>query len=151
MSNIDLRTNFPRGPRATLDGIKILPRAIDKARAQLAGTLGDYVYFNCGINRMLFGTLEVTDDEFLEHVRRPSDAGADDEEIDRQVVSWIRNDLRVPPERLAAMNALIETVEPQSAEEKQWLHDSVVAIDPTRGNITRFADLLDLEEGRAVA
>lgn len=40
--HIDLRTRPPRHPLAQLDGLVMLPRTIDKARALLAGTIGDY-------------------------------------------------------------------------------------------------------------
>ncbi len=42
---MDLTKDYPRSPREQLDGIMILPRAIDKARAQLEGKLGEYLYF----------------------------------------------------------------------------------------------------------
>jgi len=42
---MDLTTTFPRGPRERIDGVDILARAIDKARAELDGKLGDYIFF----------------------------------------------------------------------------------------------------------
>ena len=68
--SIDLTTGFPRSPREALGGIMILPRAIDKARAQLDGKLGDYKFFDCGINRVLFDMLHVSDRQFLDAVEK---------------------------------------------------------------------------------
>ncbi|MBI5777374.1 MAG: DUF5069 domain-containing protein, partial [Nitrospirae bacterium] len=41
---MDLRKNYPRSPREKLAGYVHLPRMIDKCRASLAGTEGDYIY-----------------------------------------------------------------------------------------------------------
>ena len=38
----DLTKNFPRSPRETLAGYVIAARAVDKCRAVLAGTAGEY-------------------------------------------------------------------------------------------------------------
>ena len=40
---MDLTRDVPRSPYASLGGIVFLPRAIDKARADAAGTLGEYM------------------------------------------------------------------------------------------------------------
>ena len=40
---MDLTRDVPRSPYEKLGGIVFLPRSIDKGRAELAGTLGDYV------------------------------------------------------------------------------------------------------------
>ena len=41
---MDLRTTHPRSPREKLAGYAHLARIIDKCRAVLAGTQGDYIY-----------------------------------------------------------------------------------------------------------
>ena len=74
----------------------LLPRAIDKARAYIAGTLGEYVYCACDVNEQLFETLGTTEDEFLEAVRT---APTDDD-----VVAWIRERVRPDPAKIAEMN-----------------------------------------------
>ena len=40
---MDLTRDAPRSPYESLGGIVFVPRAIDKGRADLAGTLGEYV------------------------------------------------------------------------------------------------------------
>jgi len=66
---VDLRNQYPRSPREQLDGMDILARAIDKAQAELDGTLGEYLYWDCPMNHMLFETLGVTAEQFIEAVR----------------------------------------------------------------------------------
>ena len=46
MNAPDLTQRPPRSPRVRLGGYVILARIIDKARAELAGTAGEYVYNN---------------------------------------------------------------------------------------------------------
>src|SRR4029434_4797383 len=46
----DLTQRPPRSPRSRLGGYSVLPRALDKARATLAGTHGEY-HFNCPVDR----------------------------------------------------------------------------------------------------
>ena len=92
----DLTRQAPRSPFDELDGIKLLPRAIDKARAHLAGTLGEYIYCDCPVNMMLFDTLGTTEDDFLEAVRTSS--------TDEDVVNWIHERIRPDPAKIAQMN-----------------------------------------------
>lgn len=92
----DLAKRAPRSPFEDLDGIKLLPRAIDKARAHLAGTLGEYIYCGCKLNAQLFETLGVTEDDFLEAVRTSP--------TDEDVVNWVHERVRPDPARVAEMN-----------------------------------------------
>ncbi|WP_317997582.1 DUF5069 domain-containing protein [Vulcanimicrobium alpinum] len=136
---LDLTKEFPRSPRERLGGIAILPRAIDKARAQLAGTLGSYIYFDCGINRVLFTMLHVSDQQFLDAVARAKN--------DDDVLRWIREELQPSEAAIARMNAFIEHLEPRP--EQQAHFDAMLqAADPGNTAVTRWVDLLDLEEGR---
>ena len=50
----DLSKEPPRSPRVRMGGYSILVRTIDKGRAVLNGTVGEYEY-NCGLDQMLFG------------------------------------------------------------------------------------------------
>jgi len=92
----DLRKQPPRSPFEQLDGMMLLPRTIDKARAYLHGTLGEYVYCGCPVNGQLFESLGIAEDEFLEAVRTAPD--------DEGVVNWIRDRVRPDPARIAEMN-----------------------------------------------
>jgi len=51
---LDLRKDFPRSPRATLAGYVVAGRALDKCRAEIAGTAGEY-HFNCPLDELFFG------------------------------------------------------------------------------------------------
>ena len=100
LSAPDLTHAAPRSPFEQLDGIMLLPRAIDKARAQLAGTLGTYVYFDCPVNQMLFDALDVGENDFLEAVRVASS--------DDHVLVWIHERVGPDPAKIAEMNHRVQ-------------------------------------------
>ena len=136
---MDLTRDYPRGPREQLAGMMLLPRAIDKARAQLEGKLGEYVYYGCRFNRHLFNTLGVTDDEFLDAVRRSPD--------DEAVLEWIREYVRPERDKIEKMHQWVLHNEP-SADERNAFCDELEKIDPGNDYVNTWTQLLDLEEGR---
>lgn len=138
-AGMDLTTQFPRSPRDELEGMKILPRAIDKARAQLEGKLGEYVYYGCRFNLRLFNTLGVTEDEFLDAVRTAPD--------DNGVVEWIREYVRPERDKVAKMNEWVMHNEP-TAEEHEKFCDELEQVDPGNDSVNTWTELIDLEEGR---
>lgn len=136
---MDLTKEFPRSPREQLDGMMLLPRAIDKARAQHEGKLGEYVYFGCGLNRRLFNMLGVTEDEFLEAVRTSPD--------DEDVAEWVRDYVRPERDKVEKLNQWVLHSEP-SEQEKQQFYEELERVDPGNDYVKTWADLIDLEEGR---
>jgi hypothetical protein len=69
----DLRTSPPRRWSVALSDIYWLPRLIDKTRAALAGTLGDYLFGQSPIDRSLLRELGLSHREFATIVRRAGD------------------------------------------------------------------------------
>lgn len=136
---MDLTKEFPRSPREQLDDMMLLPRAIDKARAQLAGTLGKYTYYGCKLNTRVFNVLGVTDDEFLDAVRRSPD--------DDAVLEWIREYVRPERDKVEKLNQWVLHSEP-TGEERQEFCDELERIDPGNDSVSTWTDLIDLEEGR---
>ena len=72
----DLTKEPPRSPRVRIRDYAILARAIDKARAELAGTEGEY-HFDCPLDRTLFVFKGITGEEFMAQVKH----GRTDEEL----------------------------------------------------------------------
>ncbi len=94
MDSKDLAVEAPRSPYETLHGFAILPRTIDKCRADISGTIGEY-HFNCPVDRMLFAFKNIDSDEFKKFVK----TGADDEAI----AKWVseHGDPKTPEEIIA--------------------------------------------------
>jgi hypothetical protein len=115
---------------------------IDKCRAVLAGTEGDYLY-PCPIDERLMEFAGITSDAFTAAVRsHPTDQG---------VVAWFLRTAKFhEPSELAAWNEQLLRHGPSSPESAERFKTYLNAVDPSRTDITAWADLQDLEEGRPV-
>jgi hypothetical protein len=82
MESKDLTKMAPRSPYQQLNGFAILPRTIDKCRAFIAGTIGEF-HFNCPLDQMLFGFKGLDAEEFKAFVA----TGAGDEHIGK----WVKD------------------------------------------------------------
>ena len=68
----DLAKEPPASPRVRVAGFVIVNRAVDKCRASMAGTLGEYVY-DGPLDNLLFGFKGITSAEFQTVVRDSTD------------------------------------------------------------------------------
>lgn len=94
MTPLDLTQRPPRGPRVLLDGIPMLARTIDRARASLpGGNRGAYIPISGGLSGMLFAQLGIAPDDVLAAVAEAAD--------DQAVFAWLQQ--RVPREKIAAV------------------------------------------------
>ena len=59
----DLTKQAPHSPRDRIGDFVIACRAVDKCRASLNGTLGDY-HYDCPLDNMLFGFKGITGEQF---------------------------------------------------------------------------------------
>lgn len=73
---MDLTTQYPRSGSEVLGGYAWLARMIDKCRAYLNDSLGDYIY-PCPIDKELLAEINLTGEEFAEIV----DETTTDEEV----------------------------------------------------------------------
>ena len=78
----DLSKEPPRSLLVRIGGYPILVRTIDKGRALLNGTIGQYEY-NCGLDQMLFGFKGLDHEEVKSFLA----TGASDE----QVLDWVNS------------------------------------------------------------
>jgi hypothetical protein len=76
----DLTCEFPRSPRDLLAGYVVAARVLDKCRAAVAGTLGEY-HFNCPLDRRFFDFTGIDAEAFRAFIS----TGASDE----AVAAWI--------------------------------------------------------------
>ena len=96
----DLTKGYPGSPHAMLAGYILAKRALDKCRADLAGTVGEY-HFDCPLDNFFFGFAGLKGADFKEFVA----TGADDEAVAKwigehatkrpriEIIKW-NNDLR---------------------------------------------------------
>ncbi|MCW1922319.1 DUF5069 domain-containing protein [Luteolibacter arcticus] len=77
----DLSIGYPRSPRTKLAGYVLAARALDKCRAELAGTQGEY-HYACPLDSMFLDFSGIDPGAFKQAVAE----GRSDEEMER----WIR-------------------------------------------------------------
>jgi len=78
----DLTKTFPRSPHAMIGGYVLAARAVDKCRADLAGTLGEY-HYDCPLDNMFLGFAGIKGSDLREFVA----TGADDAAVGK----WIQD------------------------------------------------------------
>ena len=141
-SPVDLRKSFPRSMRVKLEGYVHLARMIDKCRAVLAGTEGEYIY-PCPTDDRLMEFAGITADQFTAIVKaNPTDDG---------VVEWFRKTTKPhQPAELGKWNEMMLKRGPSTPEKQEYFNKLRDAVDPSRTDLTAWADLQDLEEGRHV-
>ena len=139
---MDLRTTFPRSMRVTLGGYVHLARMIDKCRAVLAGTEGEYIY-PCPMDDRLMEFAGIQSEQFT--------AAVQENEHDEAVIRWFRRVAKPHSQaQLDEWNRMMLSRGPSTPEKQASFNRYRDAVDPSRTDLTSWADLQDLEEGRAV-
>jgi hypothetical protein len=139
MNAPDLTKHAPRSMRTRLGGFVLLPRMLDKGRAEIAGTNGEY-HYNCPLDR-----------HFLEYVgvdaaelRKQLEAGLGDGEI----LHWIK--VHSTHDRSAIeieqWSTFQESRGPSSVEQRGWFQELHRQIGPDRDDVGTWAELLDLDD-----
>jgi hypothetical protein len=77
----DLSSGYPRSPRTKLAGYVLAARCLDKCRAELAGTQGEY-HYACPLDHMFLDFAGIDPEAFKQAVAE----GRSDDEMER----WIR-------------------------------------------------------------
>ena len=76
----DLTKTFPRSPHAMIGGYVLAGRALDKCRASLVGTAGEY-HFDCPLDNMFLGFAGIKGSDLRDFVA----TGADDAAVSKWV------------------------------------------------------------------
>ena len=131
----DLTKEAPRSARLHVGGYAILGRTIDKGRAQLAGTIGEF-HFDCPLDNMLFGFKGVKGPE----VKKLLEEGQTDE----QIVAWLNShgDKKTEAE-IKAWDDKIESYNfYDNPEKKEWFAGvcKEVGIDPAKSTLFDYLD-----------
>lgn len=139
---MDLRTKFPRSMKVRLGGYAHLARMIDKCRAVLAGTEGEYLY-PCPMDERLLEFAGITSDQFTAAVKAHA--------TDEGVLAWFQQHAQAhQPAEVEDWNQRLLLRGPSSPESAAKFKKYLNAIDPLRTDLTAWSDLQDLEEGRVV-
>lgn len=138
---MDLTKTYPRSVHEKMLGIVQLPRTIDKGKAKAYGNTGEYNY-DCPMDKALFDFLGVNGDELLEVIKNAKS----DAEIEAYCKQFVD---RKSPDEIERWNHEWVTHKPEGPSLEYFLNlRNQVA--PDRTDVTSWADLLDLDEKRAV-
>ncbi|MDH4229393.1 MAG: DUF5069 domain-containing protein [Nitrospirota bacterium] len=135
----DLTRQPPRSPREELCGVVHLARMLDKARAFEAETLGEYIY-PCPMDRMLLEFLK------LDAVLLRQAAAT---RTDAQVAEWVAmHGAKYSAAEKDAFNQCLLAHAPDTPEAREHFMAQREALRPGRDDVTTWAALIDLDEGR---
>lgn len=137
---MDLTRHPPRSPYARLGGYVWLPRLIDKARAYVAGTLGEYHYVDCPMNAILLHFLMLESDRLAAVIaERPTDD---------QVLQWIEAHAIPHPHAIRELfDQRFMRFKGEYPAQHKLYRDMTDRLAAGR-RIQGFFDLLDLDDGR---
>lgn len=134
----DLSQKPPRSPKTLVHDYAILGRTIDKCRAHLAGTPGDY-HFDCPLDNMLFSFKGITGKDFRARV----EAAATDEDV----AFWLdQTGTARTPQEVREWSATVRGYKPQNnPEKKEWFEGECrrLGLDP---KTTTLFDYLEADD-----
>lgn len=138
----DLSKDAPRSARETLGGYVIAARTLDKCRAVLAGTQGEY-HFDCPLDNFFLGFAEIKGDDFKAFVA----TGA----TDKEVAEWIKEKAK-PRERAEIVqwnnDLRYKRISELPSELQVFMEDYIPENLPQHRPVYHLFDVYDLEEGR---
>ena len=116
-----------------------LARMIDKARAKIAGSEGEYIY-PCPLDQRLLEFLGVTGEELLDVIR---------DRNDEESLEWINQNAKARTDKeIMEWNRSFLSRGPSDEDSWKYFRSVRDQFAPNRTDITTWVNLLDLEEGR---
>jgi hypothetical protein len=135
----DLTQRPPRSPRVRLGGYVILPRMLDKGRATVAGSNGEY-HYACPVDQRFLQYAGIDADALKQQLS----AGKGDVEI----LEWIQANAkpqRAEPE-IVAWSSWQEQRCPGDPESREFFNELHVKTASKREDVATWFDLLDLDD-----
>jgi hypothetical protein len=142
MQALDLTRQFPRSPRELFARYVIAARAVDKCRAVLAGTGGEY-HSGCPVDSLFLDFAGIPYEKFREFVG----TGATDAEI----AAWIEKNAKARPriEIIRWNNELRgKRISELSDDIQEYMEEYIPKFVPRNRPVYVFFDVYDLEEQR---
>ena len=140
LSAPDLTKRPPRSPRQQLGGYALLPRMLDKGRAEIAGQSGEY-HYNCPLDQRFVQFVGIDPAALREQLA----AGKGDGEV----LAWINETAqhKRTPWEIEQWSDYMQRRSPESdAETRAYFGEMLSKLSETREDIKTWADLLDLDD-----
>lgn len=135
----DLTKRPPRSARVRLGGYVILPRLIDKGRALLAGTHGDYNYA-CPLDMQFFEFTSIDPAAFKMQIEASLGDG--------ELLEWVKANAgaKRPAHDITLWSRFMEDRVPSDVESREFFHEIHKSTASARPDIGTWFDLLDLDD-----
>ncbi len=138
---MNLAIDHPRSPNVEMAGIVSLARMVDKTRADVDGTLGEYDV-DCPHDKPVLAFLGL---DFAAFEAKLKELGFDDGKIE----AWAKPLVdKHSPQEIAAFNASRRAWAPDS-HSQPYFDQMKASVAPDRSDVTTWFQVLDLDEGRA--
>ena len=137
---VDLSRHAPRSPfDASAGGIYGLARMIDKGRAAIHRTLGDYWYGDdSGVDRKIAEFLGVSVGDFSHALAA--------HRTDEEVLSWLDTQNSKSEAEISNFNRQISTIGPKDGKRQAWYRRVIAELDPSRTDVTTYFALIELDD-----
>ncbi len=140
----DLTKTYPHSPHGMLGGYVLAKRCVDKCRAELAGTIGEY-HFDCPLDNFFLGFAEIKGPDLRDFVA----TGADDEAVGKWIAEHAKKRERIDiikwnnSWRYKKIDELPDGLQ-------EFMEDYIPANVPPAviHNVRYFFDIFDAEEKR---
>jgi Domain of unknown function (DUF5069) len=137
MNVTDLTQRPPRSPRLKLGGYVILPRMLDKGRAELAGKAGEY-HFACPLDQRFLSFTGLAAEDILNLLKQ--------EKSDSEVIAWIREHTKQNDWEISTWSEFHTRRGPTDNESRQYFIETLQKIAPDRDDVATWFDLLDVDD-----
>tara|TARA_R110002096_G_scaffold277221_2_gene471253 strand:- start:660 stop:1097 length:438 start_codon:yes stop_codon:yes gene_type:complete len=137
---MNLTQRPPRSARVRLGGYVILPRMLDKCRAELEGNNGEY-HYNCPLDQRFLSYAGVDQDALKAEVAK----GLGDGEILNWITGHASN--QQADHEIAQWSAVREASSPADNESREFANELVAGAGGSgREDIATWFDILDLDD-----
>jgi hypothetical protein len=138
---LDLRSAPPRSCYDELDGLMLMPRTIDKLRAQLPGGHAGIYFINGrirGISGYLLERLGIAEAQLHAAVAAAS--------TETEVASWLRE--RTDASQYDAINATLQRIRPKHADDEAFFRQEYAETLEQHPELEYIVDIVDADDRR---
>ncbi len=142
---VDLNRRAPRSPYNTdVYGMVHLARLIDKGRAFVGNTLGEYFYAeDSGMDRMALGFLGVPADEFTGALKEYS--------TDAEIEAWLKENYVKSESEIEAFNEKITNMGPENERYQAMMDRMLKKLGAEDSDISTWFAMMDLDDEKTFA
>ncbi|SKA85331.1 protein of unknown function [Prosthecobacter debontii] len=137
---MNLTQRPPRSPRVRLGGYVLLPRLLDKCRAEIAGTAGEY-HYNCPMDRRFMDFAGIDHEALKAEVAKGIGDG--------EVLAWILKNRQHQHSdwEIAQWSAYRESAAPADNENREFVSQQIAnGGGADREDLSTWFDYLDFDD-----